>query len=103
MNGNAVQPFTGLTASYPDPGRAPECAEDIEVTILSYVRWPDSVRPLLPPVRPARYMPDRHRITSAAMQLDLTGEPLVAAPAHGLPIEYMEGPTVTAACCTVSR
>lgn len=92
MNGNAVQPFTGLTASYPDPGRAPECAEDIEVTILSYVRWPDSVRPLLPPVRPARYMPDRHRITSAAMQLDLTGEPLVAAPAHGLPIEYMEGP-----------
>ena len=26
------------------------------------------------------------------MQLDLVGEPLVAAPAHGLPIEYMEGP-----------
>jgi hypothetical protein len=26
------------------------------------------------------------------MQLDLIGEPLVAAPAHGLPIEYMEGP-----------
>jgi hypothetical protein len=26
------------------------------------------------------------------MQLDITGEPLVAAPAHGLPIEYMEGP-----------
>jgi hypothetical protein len=24
--------------------------------------------------------------------LDLTGEPLVPAPAHGLPIEYMEGP-----------
>jgi hypothetical protein len=37
-------------------------------------------------------MPDRHRITSAAMRLDLIGEPLVAAPAHGLPIEYMEGP-----------
>jgi hypothetical protein len=26
------------------------------------------------------------------MQLDLVGEPLVAAPAHSLPIEYMEGP-----------
>ena len=37
-------------------------------------------------------MPDRHRLRSAAMQLDLTGEPLVPAPAHGLPIEYMEGP-----------
>jgi len=37
-------------------------------------------------------MPDRHRITCATLQLDLIGEPLVAAPAHGLPIEYMEGP-----------
>jgi hypothetical protein len=37
-------------------------------------------------------MPDRHRLRSATLQLDITGEPLVAAPAHGLPIEYMEGP-----------
>jgi hypothetical protein len=37
-------------------------------------------------------MPDRHRITCATLQLDISGEPLVPAPAHGLPIEYMEGP-----------
>jgi hypothetical protein len=37
-------------------------------------------------------MADRHRITCATLQLDLVGEPLVPAPAHGLPIEYMEGP-----------
>ncbi len=37
-------------------------------------------------------MPDRHRLTSRKLDLDLTGEPLVAAPAHALPIEYMEGP-----------
>jgi hypothetical protein len=37
-------------------------------------------------------MPDRHRITCPALQLDVVGEPLVPAPAHGLPIEYMEGP-----------
>jgi hypothetical protein len=37
-------------------------------------------------------MPDRHRIRCPTLQLDLIGEPLVAAPAHGLPIEYMEGP-----------
>jgi predicted secreted hydrolase len=92
--GNAPQPFTGVTVSYPDsdPARAPECAEDVEVTTSSYVRWPDSIRPLLPPPAPARYMPDRHRITCATLQLDLVGEPLVPAPAHGLPIEYMEGP-----------
>jgi predicted secreted hydrolase len=91
-NGNALQPFTGVTASYPEPAQPPECAEDVEVTISSYVRWPNSVRPLVRPPAPARYMPDRHRITCATLQLDLIGEPLVAAPAHALPIEYMEGP-----------
>jgi hypothetical protein len=92
MNGNALQPFTGVTTSYPDPAVSPQCAEDVEVTVTSYVRWPEAMRPLVRPLAAARYMPDRHRITCATMQLDLVGEPLVAAPAHGLPIEYMEGP-----------
>ncbi|OBB79940.1 secreted hydrolase [Mycobacterium colombiense] len=91
-DGNALQPFTGITTSHPDPAIAPECAEDIEVTVSSYVRWPEAMRPLVRPLAPARYMPDRHRITCPTLQLDLIGEPLVAAPAHGLPIEYMEGP-----------
>ncbi|OMB99074.1 secreted hydrolase [Mycobacterium colombiense] len=91
-DGNALQPFTGITTSHPDPSIAPECAEDFEVTVTSYVRWPEAVRPLVRPLAPARYLPDRHRITCPALQLELIGEPLVAAPAHGLPIEYMEGP-----------
>jgi predicted secreted hydrolase len=91
-DGNALQPFTGVTTSHPDPAIAPECAEDIEVTVSSYVRWPEAIRPLVRPLAPARYMPDRHRISCPTLQLDLIGEPLVAAPAHGLPIEYMEGP-----------
>ncbi|OBJ64610.1 lipocalin-like domain-containing protein [Mycobacterium asiaticum] len=88
---NALQPFTGITTSYPD-SRPAECFEDFEVTIASYVRWPDSITPLIRPPVKARYMPDRHRITCAALQLDIIGEPLVGAPAHCLPIEYMEGP-----------
>ncbi|OBH50697.1 secreted hydrolase [Mycobacterium sp. E2479] len=91
-NGNAPQPFTGVTTSHPDPAIAPECAEDIEVTVSSYVRWPEAIQPLVRPLAPARYMPDRHRISCPTLQLELIGEPLVAAPAHGLPIEYMEGP-----------
>jgi predicted secreted hydrolase len=91
-NHNVLQPFSGATTSSPDRGEEPECAEDIEVSIESYVRWPDAVRPLLPALSAARYMPDRHRITSAALELELTGRPLVPAPAHALPIEYMEGP-----------
>jgi predicted secreted hydrolase len=91
-DGNALQPFSGATVSYPDPAMAPECAEDVEVTVSSYVQWPNSIRPLVRPLAANRFMPDRHRLRSAALQLDLTGEPLVPAPAHGLPIEYMEGP-----------
>jgi len=91
-NGNALQPFSGVTTSYPDRAQAPECTEDFQITIDSYVRWPDEIRPLIRPPAPARYLPDRHRITCAALGLDIVGEPLVPAPAHGLPIEYMEGP-----------
>jgi predicted secreted hydrolase len=89
-NGNALQPFSGATTSSGDAD--PEYADDIEVTVYSYVRWPESVSPLVPPPATVRFMPDRHRLTSRKLELDLTGEPLVAAPAHALPIEYMEGP-----------
>jgi predicted secreted hydrolase len=90
--GNALEPFSGATTSCADPGAVPECAEDIQVSTISYVRWPNSVRTLMPPPAQARFIGDRHRLTSAALQLDLTGEPLIAAPAHALPIEFMEGP-----------
>ena len=89
-NRNALQPFSGATTSSPDSD--PEYADDIEVSVASYVRWPESIRTLVPPPTAARYMPDRHRLTSRKLDLDLAGEPLVAAPAHALPLEYMEGP-----------
>lgn len=88
---NAPRPFTGATVAY-GGGQAPECVEDIEVRTESYVRWPESIRQLMRPPVAARYMPDRHRFTSEALGLELSGVPLVAAPAHNLPVEYMEGP-----------
>jgi predicted secreted hydrolase len=91
-NHNALQPFSGATTSCAGGGPGPECAEDIEVSILSYVVWPNSVSPLIAPLSSARYMPDRHRLSSRKLDLELIGEPLVPAPAHALPIEYMEGP-----------
>jgi predicted secreted hydrolase len=89
--GNALVPFTGITASY-DDDTAPDCVEDLEVNTTSFVRWPDKIRSLVRPPSPHRYMPGRHSIRSAKLDLELTGEPLVHAPAHALPIEYLEGP-----------
>lgn len=89
-NRNGLQPFSGVTTS--SSTGPPQCFEDVEVDVTSYVRWPEDVCPLVPPLAEARYMPDRHRISSRELDFELTGEPLVAAPAHALPIEYMEGP-----------
>lgn len=88
---NALRSFTGATVAYAD-GQDPECVEDIEVRTESYVRWPESVRQLMRAPVSARYLPDRHTFTSKALGLELSGVPLVAAPAHTLPVEYMEGP-----------
>ncbi|MBV8928827.1 MAG: secreted hydrolase [Mycobacteriaceae bacterium] len=88
---NALQPFSGATTS-PTPPFAAECVEDIDVTVESYVRWPDTVRTLVRPPAAVRYLPDRHRLTSEALELELVGQPMVPVPAHALPIEYMEGP-----------
>lgn len=89
---NATRPFTGATVAYAEPGREPVCVEDIEITTENYVRWPETVRQLIKPPVAARYLPDRHVFTSKSLGLELTGTPLVAVPAHALPVEYMEGP-----------
>jgi len=91
---NALRPFTGATVTSSGEVAVPGCVEDVEVVTTSYVRWPDAVRQLIRPPVKARYMPDGHRLSSAALGLELTAEPLVPAPAHGLPIEYMEGPAL---------
>jgi predicted secreted hydrolase len=89
---NAARPFTGATVAYAAADRHPECVEDVEVRTESYVRWPESVRQLMRPPVSARYMPDRHTLSSKVLDLEISGVPLVAAPAHTLPVEYMEGP-----------
>jgi len=55
--GNAQVPFTGVTTTYAD-GTAPVCVEDLEVTTTGYVRWPNTIRPLMRPPSKARYLPN---------------------------------------------
>ena len=77
---------------YPDPMPTPECAEDIEVMSPATCAGRNRYAPW------CRRWPRRGTCPTGTgsrlptLDLDLTGEPLVAAPAHALPIEYMEGP-----------
>ncbi len=91
LRGNRQIPFSGATAATPD-GRVFATSE-FTIERHSYVRDPDLVRARSRMSRGAQYLADRYRLVIPAWELDLLSEPLVAAPAHDLPIEYWSGPT----------
>jgi predicted secreted hydrolase len=88
---NRPIPFSGATAALPDHRVLSTTEFDIER--LSYVRDPGRVRPMYSLTRGAKYFADDYRLRVPAWELDLVSAPLVAAPAHALPIEYWSGPT----------
>jgi hypothetical protein len=58
----------------------------------SFVRNPEAgAAPYSPEAR--KYFSDRYRLYVPSWSLDLVSEPLVAAPAHALPMAYWNGPT----------
>lgn len=89
--GNRPIPFCGATAALAD-GRVVATTE-FTIERLSYVRDPGHVPPRYPLTRGAKYFADRYRLGIPAWELEVESEPLVAAPAHALPIEYWSGPT----------
>lgn len=89
--GNRVIPFSGVTAAGPE--NDVHATTEFGLERLSFVRDPGRVTPLYPLASEARYFADRYRLTVPAWDLELVSEPLVAAPAHRLPVEYWSGPT----------
>lgn len=88
---NRLIPFSGATAATPD--NRVLATTEFEIERLSFVRDPQIVRSRYRLTRGAQYMTDRYRLRIPAWDLDVFSEPLVAAPAHALPIEYWSGPT----------
>ena len=88
---NRAIPFSGVTAAMPD--LRVQATTEFAIERLSFVRDPGHVRPQYPLTRAAKYFADRYRLRVPAWDLDVYSEPLVAAPAHALPIEYWSGPT----------
>lgn len=88
---NRPIPFCGATVALPDG----TCRATTELTVerLSFVRDPGHVPPRYPLTRGPTYFADRYRLAIPAWELELESAPLVAAPAHALPIEYWSGPT----------
>jgi hypothetical protein len=90
--------FSGLTAT--DPAGLTIFADDVVTDILTYLRDPDLIEPLLADVQelagrrsPIRYFFDAFRLSAPSLDLDVVASSLVAAPAHHMPIDFFSGPT----------
>jgi hypothetical protein len=89
--------FSGLTAT--DPAGLTLFADDFSTEILTYLRDPGLIEPLLADVQELagrrssiRYLFDAFRLRVPSLALDVVASPLVAAPAHQMPIDYFSGP-----------
>ena len=90
--------FSGLTAT--DPAGLTLFVDDVATDILTYLRDPGLIEPLLADVQELagrrssiRYFFDAFRLRAPSLALDVVASPLVAAPAHHMPIDYFSGPT----------
>jgi predicted secreted hydrolase len=90
--------FSGLTAT--DPAGLTIFADDVATDILTYLRDPGLIEPLLADVQELagrrsaiRYFFDSFRLSAPSLELDVVASSLVAAPAHHMPIDYFSGPT----------
>lgn len=98
LSQDRVVPFSGLTAT--DPTGQTLFIDDYTIESLSYVRDPNLIKPLLADAQNAtgiraqiRYFFDAFRLRAPSLGLDVVSAPLVAAPAHLMPVDYFSGPT----------
>ncbi len=93
MDRNSEYSYGGATIYTPADGAS--YVGDIVYENLSYVRTENHpVKPLLPARSEVLYFPNRHRLSSASLDLQLDVEPLVTAPLLAFPVEYMHGPAL---------
>jgi hypothetical protein len=89
---NAVVPWSGLSAQGPAPEFAIKETTRVELGVPEFIRSPGVVRAMSMLTEGPRYFPYRYRVRVPDWEMDVAAQPFVAAPAHGLPIEYWTGP-----------
>jgi hypothetical protein len=93
MDNNSEYSYGGATIYTPAGGA--RYIGDIVYENLSYVRTENHpVKPLMPARSEVLYFPNRHRLSSASLDLQLEAEPVVKAPLLAFPVEYMHGPVL---------
>ena len=89
---NAVVPWSGLSAQGPGPAFTLRSTSHVMLTTPEFIRSPGVVRARYMLSEGPRWFPHRYRLQAPDWDMDVSAEPLVDAPAHGLPIEWWSGP-----------
>jgi hypothetical protein len=90
---NAEYSYGGATTY--NPAQGPRYAGDIVYENLSYVRTENPpIQPLVTPRSNVLYFPNRHRLSSKSLDLELEADPIINAPLLAFPVEYMHGPVM---------
>lgn len=93
MDKNSEYSYGGATIYTPAGGA--RYVDDLVYENLSYVRTESHpVKPLMPARSDVLYFPNRHRLSSASLDLQLEAKPVVKAPLLAFPVEYMHGPVL---------
>ncbi len=90
QRGDRLIPFSGVTAQ--GPAGEVRATTDFRIERLSFVRDPGAIRAMAPLARGPAWLTDRFHLSVRDWELSVTAEPLVPTPAHGMPIEYWNGP-----------
>ena len=90
QRGDRLIPFSGVTAQ--GPAGEVRATTDFRIERLSFVRDPGAIRAMVPLARGPAWLTDRFHLSVRDWELSVTAEPLVPTPAHGMPIEYWNGP-----------
>jgi predicted secreted hydrolase len=92
QRGNAVVPWSGMTAQGPAPAHELHMTTRVELIVPEFIRSPGLVRSRIMLSEGPRYFPYRYQVRVPEWEMDVVAEPFVDAPAHQLPIEYWTGP-----------
>lgn len=89
---NKIVPTIGVTTYEPNATNINQFATDVSVTFISFTKYPNTSKVLIPPLSSNRWMPSITIVKCPSFDLQLTSTYSTKTPAIDLPIEYFEGP-----------
>ncbi|CAF1139015.1 unnamed protein product [Adineta steineri] len=90
---NKIVPTIGITTYEPNGNPINQFVTDINITFLSFIKYPNTSSTFFPPPSQNRWLPGITVIQCPSLNMILTSTYSTKVPAVDLPVEYFEGPS----------